>query len=355
MACDPNFRFDKLGQSICPHCGITFTSNTGVTYHLKVGVCGQYDEETNKIMAAELKRFVDLRESRRAAMAAQPAPRIVPQAPQRQHSQHSGPAIKPQVAQLANQFTTFPANSQPTPKTQTPNKTPNKDADIYGHLNPSALQRYHEDVARTEEKYGALMRQALAKPEPERTEEMNKWKNCYNTKQSTTRKRYGIKLREKRTQEEIDAERRRLLGENGPEQWMEMERAAKRPRTDGGSSSQAGTPSRGPGLTPQPPQTDTPRKRVALADMGGLAGSVGSAETTDPTAFLTSSQPRGLTQLQQARPEALQMSRGASQEDPMTITEDSHSEGQAQSQSQSRGNNSSESEDSDSNDEDIPA
>lgn len=353
MACDPNFRYDKLGSSICPHCGQLFSSNTGVTYHLKVGVCGQYDEETNKIMAAELKNYVDLRESRKQAMAAQPAHRIVPQASQ---PQHPGPALKPQVTQAANQFTTFRANPQTTPKPRTPKQTPDTEGDIYAHLNPATLQRYHEDVARTEEKYGTLMRQALTMAEPERSKEMSKWKNCYNTKQSTTRKRYGIKLREKRTQEEIDAERRRLLGENGPEQWLEMERAAKRPRTDSGPSSQAGTPLRGPDSTPQPTQTDTPRKRVALADMGGLSGSVGSAEMTDPTAFLSSSQPRGLTQLQQARTETPQMSGWASQENPVTINEDSQSEGPAQGQGQNQDSKSSESEDSDSgSDEDIPA
>ena len=280
-------------------------------------------------------------------------------------------ALKPQVRRLAEQQHSFLAsqaqNGPPsTPQAPFQNMAPargtqprsgGKDDDAYAHLNPDALEKFQDEMLQAEEKYGQLFRKTLLLPMADRHKDWAKWKNCYNTKQSMTRKKYGIRLREKRTQEEIDSERRRMLGPDGPEIWATMEqsareteRLAKRPRADGDLPSQNASPlPLSSSSTPQPNQASTPRKRVALADMGGLSGSVGSAEMTDPTTLLTSSQPRGLSQLQhnqaqvqtQAMAEAKAQAIGSqappldsTQADPMTIAEDSSNESSAASNSQ---------------------
>lgn len=318
---------------------------------MKVGVCGHYNDEVGKVMHSELESYTRLRELRlvalRAAQNAQiPSPAIPQQGSQPQTTPVPAPALKHQVRQPQDQQIGFSSKPQPAAPQPSMSKTPSNVDPIYAHLNPETLQRFQNDVAQVEEKYGRLMRQALKMQEPEKSREMAKWKNCYNTKQSVTRKKYGIRLREKRTVYEIEAERRRLLGDDGPELWAEMERSAKRVRTDDMPSSQADSPSvRGNSMV-QPTQIETPRKRVALADMGGLSGSVGSAEMTDPTALLTSSQPRGLAHLEQTRasmPQS-QLPPGATLDDPMSIAEDSHGENPNHGQ----GNHSNQSDDGDS-------
>lgn len=279
----------------------------------------------------------------------------VAQTPQQQ--KFSG--LKAEVRQFANQQHAFHPQPQGAPQPQsTPQpRSTSKDDNAYAHLNPDALKRFKTEVQQAEEKYGKLMREALLMSEPERSKEMAKWKNCYNTKQSMTRKKYGIRLREKRTQDEIDAERRRLLGDNGPEKWLEMERSAKRPRTDGGPSSKNASPLPSSSSTPQPSQSLTPRKRVALADMGGLSGSVGSAETTDPTTLMTSNEPRGLTHLQQSQAQAngspAQLPK-STQDVPMTLQDDGSGGDAAAIKDQNVDGSSSDSE-SDGSEGDIPA
>lgn len=181
-------------------------------------------------------------------------------------------------------------------------------ASLFSHLNPDTRKRFEEEITESERKYGALMQEALDLPEPERTDRLTKLKNSYNTRQSTTRKKYGIKLRGNRTPEEIEGERRRLFGAKyHPNIWSTGTPAVRTPqrtRTPEATSSQA----------------DTPRKRVRLSEMGGLSGSAASVETTDPTAFLTSSQPNGISTAREAH--ANGTAHGATPDDPMSIDSD---------------------------------
>lgn len=318
-------------------------------------------------MNNELSNYVKVREARLAAM-----PAAAGQTPTQTSPQQKFSALKPQVRRLAEQHHSFLVSQSQNDPPATPQATPQaiaqsqgtpqprsgrKDDDAYAHLNPDALKRFQGEMLQAEEKYGQLFRETLLLPIADRQKDWAKWKNCYNTKQSMTRKKYGIRLREKRTQDEIDSERRRMLGPDGPEVWTTMEqsardaeRSAKRSRADGDLSSQNASPLPPSGSgTPQPGQALTPRKRVALADMGGLSGSVGSAEMTDPTTMLTSSQPRGLAQLQQnqaqvqtqAKPEAQAQATGSeaarpgsTQNEPMSIAEDSSNDSSAASNSQ---------------------
>lgn len=306
-------------------------------------------------MAAELQAYVHHRNTR-IAMPQAASTHISAETPQK----FAG--VKAAVHQVAGQHDTFHSQAQSTPPSQSASqpRSARKDDAAYAHLNPEAFQKLQADLAKAEEKYGKLMREALTMPEPDRSNNMAKWKNCYNTKQSMTRKKYGIRLREKRTQDEIDAERRRLLGDNGPEKWLEMERSAKRPRTDGGPSSQTASPLPTSSSAPQPDQSLTPRKRVALADMGGLSGSVGSAEMTDPTTLLKSSEPRGLVHLQQSQGqsqvnESQALPLGSKQDEPMTIAEDSSSGSFTTNKEQMAEDDMSTSSDDDGSNGDIPA
>jgi hypothetical protein len=146
-----------------------------------------------------------------------------------------------------------------------------------------------------EEKYGALMREASLLPEPERTKKLASLKNSYNTKQSTTRKKFGIRLRERRNRAEIEAEEARLFnspsrngtptnGTSGPD---DESRPKKRTRTD---DVESGPSSIGIGMNGS---QESPQKRIPRSEMGGgLSGSQATAELNDPTAHLNTSQLR---------------------------------------------------------------
>lgn len=250
------------------------------------------------------------------------------------------------------------ASTPVRPPTNQPTQTPGAPSDpAYAHLDAPTYQAFLHELRQAEQKYGLRMQEAMKLPESERFDMLSKLKNSWNTKQSTTRKKYGIRLRDRRSKEEIEAERVRLLGTpDGATEWMEHERAGKRPRIEGSTSSARASPAQ----APAPTNPDTPRKRVALSEMGGLSGSVGSAETTDPTAFLTSSQPRGMAQLHQLQPQQQPNNSGTSHNDPMVLDGDSEAQSNQQSRQQSQTAASNDDSDGDSvdsstdGDEDIP-
>jgi hypothetical protein len=110
-----------------------------------------------------------------------------------------------------------------------------------------------------EDMYGGQMRDAMALPPAQAELELAKIKNRLNSRQSNLRKRYGIKLRDRRTKAQIDADNARI--------------AANSPQPP---------PSQGV-KRPFPTQDDSPRKRVPLHAMSGLNGAAASAQMTDPT------------------------------------------------------------------------
>lgn len=103
--------------------------------------------------------------------------------------------------------------------------------------------------------------------------------NSFNTKQSIIRKKYGVRLRQRRTRAEIDSERERLINQHsGP--------SSKRQRTDDGTGTPkfvSGQPTgrSGPGSTP----FESPSKHLSVSDMNsaGLGGSSATVATQDPT------------------------------------------------------------------------
>lgn len=259
-ACNNFKTFDRVGRSICAHCGTEFTSSGGLGYHAKSQVCGNYTDQHMLDIMPVLRDFYRGR------------PRL-PVSSSQSHDSRSIPTAPVAPATVATMST-----------------GKGKVQDPYAHLLPEQKERLEADLAEAEAHYGQLMQKASELPEPRREEELAKLRNSFNTKQSTTRKKYGVKLRERRTRAEIDAERERLLKASSKHKSAHAEQlhtpqsgsmpAVKRARSNGEGDSAPTVQPDGPS-----PADDSPRKRVALADMGGLGTSAATAEHTAPTAL----------------------------------------------------------------------
>ncbi|KAF0643636.1 hypothetical protein FPSE5266_01480 [Fusarium pseudograminearum] len=310
---------DQPGRDICVLCGCRFGSNGGILYHEKSEVCGPRTADTCQKMIDLIEHFrTHGRSAHYRAAHSLMTPRGREKAPSREHH-----------AALAT-----PTSSQPSSTQRDP----------YAHLTPDKYREFNAIMKTAEEKYGGLMREAALLDEPERSKRLAGLKNSYNTKQSTTRKKFGIRLRERRTREEIEAEENRLFNSqggagtptNGTPVPDHESRPNKRPRTDDMEASASGVNG----------NLEPPQKRVSRAEMGGgLSGSQATAELTDPTAHLNPPQPRYTPQKPSAtRPAWSSKLIGVhvgTQEDPMSIDEDD-----SDTDSDS---------DSDSDDGDIPA
>lgn len=262
------------------------------------------------------------------------------------------PQSTPKVPSQSN----WTASSQPSQ--QPPSSMPGRDP--YAHLTEQKRIEFETKMKEAEERYGQLMRDAMELPEAERAARLASLKNSYNTKMSTTRKKYGIRLRERRTKEQLAAEQARLFGPSGNNATPSLDdesRPNKRPRTDAEEPAVTGEPNG---------HQDSPRKRVPVSEMGGLSGSQATAELTDPTAHLNPTQPRYVPpkslagtsrpQSKSETPDSTQQGTGAAlggtQADPMQIDDDSDSDSDGGSDN---GSGSGSGSDSDSDDDDIPA
>ena len=310
-ACGKSIDVSRVGKDTCLHCGCLFGSNGGLSYHEKLKVCGVFSGEARTAMHALLQ---SLGAKGTTPAAAAPGP---------------------------HEFSTA-AKSTASPRTASP------EGDKYASLAPEKRRQLQAELSASEEKYGALMREAMKLPEPDQSKELGRLKNSYNTKQSTTRKKYGFKLRERRSKAEIDAERIRLFGTaDGPT----LSGSSNPPRT---FSLAAGV-----GASKLTPRKDRGsggfQQMVPVSEMGGLSGSSATAETTDPTAIMTPSRPRQFDQSPSASrglpAQPPQGTVGASvtagtRNDPMAIDTDDND---------SMGDDGASSTDSDSDDDDIPA
>ncbi|KAF4985553.1 hypothetical protein FGRMN_11165 [Fusarium graminum] len=307
-ACRKVQEIDIAGRDICLYCGCRFGSGGGLLYHEKSHVCGEHTYEMGQKMRAVIDAY---RAQKRLTPAIPAPPHQVSGTP---YSQMHASSAQPQMAW---------ATSTPSEPTSTPGRGSGRDP--YSHLDPKALQEFNEVMKNAEEKYGGLMKEAMLLAEPERSKRLAGLKNSYNTKQSTTRKKYGIRLRERRTRGEIEAEEARLIGtpsgnatpSNGTPIPDSESRPKKRPRTDGDDELR-------PPIDPDEGQ-GSPRKRVTVAEMGGLSGSQATAELTDPTAHLNPTQPRYVPSSQPGPSHHNRAHMGATQDDPMSIDDDDDS------------------------------
>lgn len=237
---------------------------------------------------------------------------------------------------IANGY--VPSHSRPTPTQPTPTRSqslPRRAAtvaavgtpsgspipsDPYAHLTQEKLDAMNEELQEAEAKYAPRFQEAeLIADEKERRAKVEGLRNSFGTKQSMIRKKYGVRLRERRTKAEISAERERL-GIKRQEKEIErsfvsasgMDSASSAPRPKapaapkpaaGSGWTAANTPradsiwqehdakrrrldNTGEYRTPSNgvDQTTPTRKLLSATELGGgLAGSSATAELHDPT------------------------------------------------------------------------
>lgn len=231
------------------------------------------------------------------------------------------------------------SNSAPRPGTKVaapPSSSPSTAADPYAHLSREQLSALQADLDAAEREFTERIREANAMSNEEaRKAKLNSLSNCFSTKQSLIRKKYGIRLRMRRSKEEIQAERNRMSYKTPSELQAEMGisnpgiKPKAKSRQSIGSSSRlpsgqaSGLHTPGHTSTPSPPTTlasslpvaqnnksikdssdvsmhgsggaghkrsytgdgESPsHKRIAYAEMGGLGGDATvPGETMDPT------------------------------------------------------------------------
>ncbi|KAH0491311.1 hypothetical protein TgHK011_002748 [Trichoderma gracile] len=252
---------ENTTADMCVHCGSLFESAGGLAYHLKCDVCGVHSEATRLQMVELLKQWEHMRK----------------QAP----SQPPNAYVAPSYQTTPRQPATTPAAkaiTTPSQNASTPVATPSPSGnDPYAKLTPDQRRAFDLEMKQVDDYYLSQMRDAQARlPAGPREEELAKLKNRYNTKQSMTRKKYGIRLRGRRA--DTEADRSFSGGSGGPGSAQ----AAKKVRTEDGQARPTQAASQ---------VVESPRRRVPLAEMGGLSASSATAELVDPTTSSANSQP----------------------------------------------------------------
>ncbi|UKZ92703.1 uncharacterized protein TrAFT101_007644 [Trichoderma asperellum] len=240
----------NIDVDTCVHCGCHFESPGGLSYHSKSDVCGKHDEENKAQMIAILQQ--------RAWSQPIGSHGVTPPGVTSGHAANAvhTPAWKQKA--VGSSLTPSPSGNDP-----------------YAKLTPADRIKFEAEMKGVDDHYIALMKEASEKlPPGQREEELAKLKNRYNTKQSNTRKKYGIRLRERRANADVDRS------------WNTS--AAKRARVDNGPAG----PVQPVPINRQaeivqpsfPSVKESPRMRVPLSKMGGLSASSATAELVDPTA-----------------------------------------------------------------------
>ncbi|KAI1143537.1 hypothetical protein F5Y05DRAFT_408982 [Hypoxylon sp. FL0543] len=328
----------------CNNCGAGFTTKVGQQYHLANRVCGHHGT-----MPATPKAPANS-----GSPIAPPSSTNSPiQAPAPSHYRYPNPSHQ----------TATPVQPSQT-AVRTPNSQPKDQHDPYGHLHPTTRMKLDEELKAAEITYAARFKEAEAIEDPAlRQSKLDGLHNSFSTKQSIIRKKYGVRLRNRRTKAEIDNEKQRMGLKRGSPGQPDGTPSVKRARTDDGPSHL------GSQVRPQVPGSGAsePRSHLAVSDMSaGLGGSSATATTTDPTQpSSTSSQsvPSQHQELAQNSLAALQKKKGYRVSTHVTQpTEVSPSDSTMEGSTPQRSNSAAEpivvddddSSDSDS-DEDIPA
>ncbi|KAH7035249.1 uncharacterized protein B0I36DRAFT_90081 [Microdochium trichocladiopsis] len=304
---------------VCPYCNAGFKTKGGLNYHELNKVCGP---------------------SKQASLPpAQPStPVPVPPGPVFNH--YTGPNLPTPTPAFAPPPTAVHAAS-----------TPPSSSDPYAHLTPQARARMNEEIRQAELTFAPRIKEAEAITNPaERKTRLANLNNSFSTRQSVIRKRYGVRLRIRRTRAEIEAQNARM-GISNTTSETDDPPSHKRQRVDGVNTASASPlPSSGP-----------PIPRVATADISaGLGGTAATPATMDPTRGFTSvnrAQPppqtsNSLSSLQQ---KGYRVSSHLGQSSPERVASDLGATGNPISLSDSAGTSGSESESGDSGDDEIPA
>ncbi|KAK3688350.1 hypothetical protein B0T22DRAFT_151020 [Podospora appendiculata] len=304
----------------CPHCGQGFTRWDDLQAHQDNRVCGKFTPKVPR-GPGRPPRAAPLSQTNPVAIL----PSMSAQSPGLNGQQISYPPAQSTPSQPAAVATRHHI-STPSSTAASPNP-----ADPYGHLDALQLAAMNEELQAAEAKYAPRFAEAeRIQDENERRARIEGLRNSFGTKQSMIRKKYGVRLRERRTKAEIQAERERLgikraerekarvaLASQQQQQQHQQQHNSPTPAT--GAVRPAGTPAPATSgwvaaNTPQATPTtvweehnakrrrldgtgsyqtpyksvgdETPtRKTLSVSEMGGgLAGSPATAATRDPTA-----------------------------------------------------------------------
>lgn len=186
----------------CQHCGQGFTTIMGVQYHNSNNICGNFNEPSRVTTAPATSIPA-------TPKAMRPAPMTPASAPTSTLTLMPTPTSTP----ASTKAVAPPSSSGGGPRKGTPGlHTPDGAvADPYAHLSPEQLAAMQEELRLAELSYGERFRQANALPDAaERKTRLDGLANSFGTKQSLIRKKYGVRLRMRRTKAEIQAERDRM-------------------------------------------------------------------------------------------------------------------------------------------------
>lgn len=246
-------------------------------------------------------------------------------------AQQTSPSVATPTAVARRSYST----PRPTPATQASPasaSTPASQYDPYAHLSQEQIRSLQADLDAAEAYYTERNREASTIADPDaRRAKLDSLSNSFSTKQSLIRKKYGVRLRMRRTKEEVQMERNRMSYKTPSELQAEMgimdpsikpKPRGRRPKNGRPSSvgqvsgfntpvqmstpepatttlaSSLAVPQNHPGIKDSNDVSmgnskrsytgdgELPTaKRIAYAEMGGLGGDVTmEAETTDPTA-----------------------------------------------------------------------
>ncbi len=154
-----------------------------------------------------------------------------------------------------------------------------KDFDPYGHLNDATMMKLNEELRQAELSFAPRFKEAEGIKDPaEKKAKIDGLQNSFSTKQSIIRKKYGVRLRNRRTKAEIAGERHRMGIKHASPSHLDETPNYKRLRTDHEyyiSSQVVSSPNSA---------SDTPGKHLAVSDINsGLGGSSATAALADPT------------------------------------------------------------------------
>ncbi|KAH9909205.1 hypothetical protein F4778DRAFT_218566 [Xylariomycetidae sp. FL2044] len=275
----------------CEICGAGFSTKVGQQYHQANQVCGAHATAPATPRAPAPNTSSPIMVSSGNNSPIQPPPQPYPtgmaKMPAPRHTGMPKMTARRQSAQAPGSHNY--SSTQPT--TPGPNNS-----DAYAHLRPETRAQLEEELRQAELAFRPRFREAdTIRDIAERKAKIDGLHNSFSTKQSIIRKKYGVKLRNRRTRAELEEEKIRLgTAKHGASPSMSQDTpAAKRPRTENYPVAGMSTPS-----SSAPP---APINHIPVADMNnsGLGGSNATAAIADPTA---SSPAASLQQQQQQQP-----------------------------------------------------
>ncbi|KAL2267065.1 hypothetical protein VTJ83DRAFT_4342 [Remersonia thermophila] len=208
----------------------------------------------------------------------------------------SGPGRPPKTAQPFKDSTATPPPARP--RLQTPGipgfqlslqSTPasgkkyiGSPNDPYAHLTPEMREQMEQELRDAELKYAPRFQEAQQIPDEEqRRQKLDGLRNSFGTKQSMIRKKYGVRLRERRTKAEIIAEKERM-GLAALEKARELEQLRAENDAAGRASREASKG--GSGWTAaNTPREDHGAKRQRLDQSGAYYKSPYTSANDTPT------------------------------------------------------------------------